>query len=481
MFLTTATRHCGRTVFVLICLVSSFPAAAQSVALAVQQTAAQNQTPEVDLSAIAAAAYGYSPSLRQARAQLRQVQELYPQALANYQPQVNANAGITDERLDESNFGGNLDGATTKDVGVTLEQPIYRGGRSAAQKGEAEARIDAQTAAVDAASQRTAADAMTAAIAAAAAQQSLRIESATEQLYDRLVSDTKKRSDGGEATATDRALVESRKAGVTAGRLAAQSQLQQADRSLATLTGRPGGAWQLTGEAAPTLLLPPVPLPDSVDEAVAAARAQNPDRYFLNAMTTANDHGIDLVSGELLPQLRFLASWLREWDPSPGLIDEATSRQVGLRLTIPLYEGGGTRSRVRQAKNRKAESQYALQDFDAQLEQDVRDAWTRREIAAERVRVLTAQAATAEVARNNTEREISAGERTVTDLIQADQIWLDAQLQGVSARQDEQSATIELLRLLGRLRPQDLGFQGEDPARYLAQVKHRVLSTSLPD
>lgn len=461
-----------------------FPVLATGVAVCIFYTSthlAAQQQAQVDLRAVAAAAYGYSPELKAARHQLRGVQELYPQALANYQPQINASAGINNEQLDQSNFGGGADGATTKDVGVTLDQPLYRGGRSRAQKNEAKARIDAQKAALDAAGQRVAADAMSAAVAAHAAIEQLRVQAATERLYTRLVEDTDLRQQGGEATSTDRALAESRRAGITADRLAAESNLQEAGRGLLTLTGRPPAQWDLAGDPAPVLALPQIDLPKTADEAVAIGRQDNPDRKFLIAMADADNHGVEMVKGELLPQLRFLARWLREWDPAPGIIDEATSRQAGLRLTVPLYEGGGTRSRVRQAKNRVAESRFALQDFDLQLEQDIRDTWLRRETARARGEVLAAQMRAAELARGNTETEILAGERTMTDLLQADQTWLEAQMDAVAAGQQETAATVELMRLLGRLSPQDLGLTVEDPDEYFGDVRHRMLSSSLPD
>ena len=144
--------------------------------------------------------------------------------------------------------------------------------------------------------------------------------------------------------------------------------------------------------------------------------------------------------------------------------------------------GGGTRARVRQAKNRLAESRYELEDFDQKLMQDVSDAWARRETAQARAAALALQTTAAQTARDNIEREILAGEKTMTDLLQADQTWLDAQIDAIAAQESLMTSTVELLRLTGMLTPDRLGFAGEayDPDAYLAAVRHRVLSTALP-
>ena len=454
-----------------------------TVAVLLPITAAAQQStasaPTLDLAQVAAAAYQHSPAIRAARQQLRGVQELYPQALANYQPDINATAGLTDEDLDNSNFGA-ADGATTKDIGVTLDQPIWRGGRSRAQKNEAKARITAQKASLAATEQREMAQAMQAAVATQSALQTLAVQNSTESLYQRLLGDTVKRQQGGEATQTDRALAESRLSGVMAERLQADNRRSTASRALERQTGQTAAQWGLD-TAVPVITLQGMPA--TAEEAQTLARANNPDRAVLVAVQDAENHGIELARGELLPELNFRASWLREWDPSPGLIDDATSRQLGLRLSIPLYEGGGTRARVRQAKNRMAQSRYELEDFDLKLAQDVGDVWARHETAMERARVLAEQGRAARIARDNIEQEILAGEKTMTDLLQADQTWLDAQVDAIAAQEVAQSSTIDLLRLLGLLTPQNLGFgqAAYDPDAYLLAVRHQVLSTAIPD
>jgi voltage-gated potassium channel Kch len=92
---------------------------------------------------------------------------------------------------------------------------------------------------------------------------------------------------------------------------------------------------------------------------------------------------------------------------------------------------------------------------------------------------LARQAGAARLARDNIETEIAAGEKTMTDLLQADETWLESQVEEITARQAYLAADIELMRLTGALMPAALGIAAEDPDEYLDRVRHRTLSTRI--
>lgn len=404
---------------------------------------------KLSLNEVAAAALAVSPALKSARQELRAVEELDEQARANWRPRLDATAGITDENLDNSNFG-NADGSTSKDIGLTLDQPLYRGGRSIAQHSEARARITAQRAFMQALEQQVMADAMQAAIDSDAAYRRVQTQIENEKLYADLLAATQARQDSGETTTTDVALAQSRLYGATADLMRARSDHDETLTRLEELTGISGEVWS-------GIELPKLSLPANVMEGIAAARENNPDQRALAALTAAEEQGVKNIKGELLPQLRFLASWGREWDPSPGLIDEATTRTVGLRLSIPLYEGGATRARARAAAARALARDFDERDLDRATQRGVIDNWRLQRSAAERHQQRLKEAETAMAARTNTLEEIAAGEKTLTDLAQIDQYWLEARLEAVTAAQQSARAMIELARLTGMLTPQALG------------------------
>jgi outer membrane protein len=88
------------------------------------------------------AAYDRSPSLSAARIELEGTKELYQQARAGWKPTIGLQASIYASDVESSNFGtGN--GATTKDLSLNIDQPIWRGGKTFAQTDRAESLIKA--------------------------------------------------------------------------------------------------------------------------------------------------------------------------------------------------------------------------------------------------------------------------------------------------------------------------------------------------
>src|SRR5271165_5122908 len=92
-------------------------------------------------------AYGSNPTLMAERAKLRSTDELVPQALANWRPQVSlsgnatrtslyetipSGSGVTNSAGQQQNFNSTLL-YNNQTIGVTVIQPLFRGGRTVAQ------------------------------------------------------------------------------------------------------------------------------------------------------------------------------------------------------------------------------------------------------------------------------------------------------------------------------------------------------------
>ena len=109
--------------------------------MAVQTSAVSAQSVEDAL----AKAYLNNPTLLSARAGLRSTDEGVPQALADWRPSVEVMTSIGAEVI-ESNTSTGTDrnqSRRPKDVGITLTQPLFRGGRTLAATSEAENDIRA--------------------------------------------------------------------------------------------------------------------------------------------------------------------------------------------------------------------------------------------------------------------------------------------------------------------------------------------------
>src|SRR5215470_17701119 len=90
-------------------------------------------------------AYNNNPTLQAARAQLRQVDEQVPQALSNWRPTVDVEGTIGSEWESDNVKAFGTASATREPKAATLNltQPIYRGGRTVAQRDQAENFVSA--------------------------------------------------------------------------------------------------------------------------------------------------------------------------------------------------------------------------------------------------------------------------------------------------------------------------------------------------
>src|SRR5690606_23336624 len=131
--------------------------------------------------------------------------------------------------------------------------------------------------------------------------------------------------------------------------------------------------------------------------------------------------------------------------PGVGVSQSQTSAAAGVTLTLPLFQGGRPSAQVRQAQARTSQ---AIETYVA-TERDV-IAQTRGAYAAwqanERVIAATEQAVGANaLSLEGVRAENSVGTRSILDILNAEQEYLNAQVQLVSARRNSYVAAFSVL------------------------------------
>ncbi|HQX27892.1 MAG TPA: TolC family protein, partial [Alphaproteobacteria bacterium] len=134
-----------------VVLLLGVPAYAQDVEIYRQPPQAPAAAPAVPapvvsdqltMSQVLRMAYLNNPALNSGRADLLATQEELPQAQAGWKPSVTADADVTNNNSDD---GDSDESNTSKGVGLSLTQPLYRGGRTMAQSASARAVIAARS------------------------------------------------------------------------------------------------------------------------------------------------------------------------------------------------------------------------------------------------------------------------------------------------------------------------------------------------
>ena len=210
----------------------------------------------------------------------------------------------------------------------------------------------------------------------------------------------------------------------------------------------------------------PTGLPATLDEARRSARQDRPRvRAGVHAVRIA-EYALRAEEARFGPSVD-LTGRVRRTTTDPASAFEQNDLSVGLRLTLPLYRGGG--APVRQAKRDVARVRADLARARIEAAQRATDAWYRLESARQRRVALESAVAASRTALDGVRRSADVGERTTRNVLDAQRHLLERQIQVISAERNLIVEAYRLLEATGGLTARRLGIEGlpdlEDEAR----------------
>lgn len=273
---------------------------------------------------------------------------------------------------------------------------------------------------------------------------------------------TSDRFEIGDLTRTDVAQSESRLALAEGDLRAARANLIGARESYIELVGKP-----------PVDLEPPPPLPglpDTVEDAVKSALDNNPDLIAARERSRAAGYDSEAAGAGRLPQLGLFAGYdYTDYLGTLGGPDSATTLQhttnasAGVQLTIPLFQGGRPAARQRQAQARETAALEQEIGTERGVIAQVRSAWSSWHAADAIIESSQAAVSAAELSLEGVRAENSIGNRTILDVLNAEQELLSARVQLVTARRNAYVAGFSLLAAMGRAEARDLNLDTGGP------------------
>ncbi|MGE3142367.1 MAG: TolC family outer membrane protein [Hyphomonadaceae bacterium] len=390
------------------------------------------------------AAYRNNPTLAAARLNAHAADQGIAQARAGYLPQVDLTASAGVRRNDVTPPGGPTTRTETdpQSVGVDLVQPLYTGGFLTSQSRAARADANRARANLRGVEQNVLLAVIAAYEDVRRDAEIVRIRQNNVDVLARQLAAANDRFEVGEITRTDVAQAEARVAGGQAGLAGAQAAYEASRANYAALVG-----------AAPQDLQAPPPhppLPASLEEALSAARDANPEIAAAEEAQRAARARVGLERSALLPQIAVIGRWESEVDAGGPDVDSEGASAVA-QFSMPLFEGGYGRARIRQSRFAAAAAEASTEEIRRAVIADVVAAWN--DVAASRRVVESAreQARANEFALEGVEVEQQVGLRTTLDVLNAQQEFLDAQLAVVSAERDAYVAAHALLAAIGAL------------------------------
>jgi outer membrane protein len=418
-------------------------------------------------------AYGTNPTLTGARAGQRANDENVPIARARGLPGIDL-SGSYSENIQRSTTTSPARQAAGQ---VALDVPLYQGGAVRNAVKAADARVDAGQETL----RDTEASVFTAVVAA---YMDVLRDEAIVQLNRKQVSvlqtnlqATRDRFEVGDLTRTDIAQSESRLA-------FAQSQLEAAEAQVIASKER---YVQLVGSEPGTLQQPP-PLPNlpaTTELAVTTALEQNPNLKAAAKNQEAARYDVGSAKASRLPRVQAVANksyanFLGSLDSFiPGFNTSQTSQNAsaGVQITLPLFQGGGPSAQVRQAQARSSQAIEQTIEAERSVVAQTRTAFASWR--ASNANILSSEAAVAATALSleGVRAENSVGTRSILDILNAEQEYLDAQVQLVTSRRNAYVAGFSLLAAMGQAEARDLGLDGGvlyDPEVNYKRVRNRI-------
>jgi outer membrane protein len=284
---------------------------------------------------------------------------------------------------------------------------------------------------------------------------------------------TRDRFEVGDLTRTDVAQSEARLA-------IAQSQLEGAEAQLIASRER---YVQWVGHAPTALAQPPeLPnLPADSDAAVAVALEQNPDLAAVKKLVDAAKYDVGTARSSRLPKVQAVAddSYSHFLDSLGAGVPPQSRNAItaGVQLSIPIFQGGAAGAQIRQAQARSGQVMEQMIEAERGVIAQTRSAYASWR-AARAVIVSSEKAVSANtLSLEGVRAENSVGNRSILDILNAEQELLNAKVQLVSAQRSAYVAGFSLLSAMGRAEARDLGLDGGalyDPNVNFERVRGKI-------
>lgn len=255
-----------------------------------------------------------------------------------------------------------------------------------------------------------------------------------------------------------------------------QTQLSQARYDKVSVTQGENDARALLaallGEAGPVPTLAELggtapALPDTREVALERALARRPDLLRLDAAGLAARQKTVIARGDRLPQVSLTA---KAQESSGGDWTGYDDWNVGVRLSVPLFDGDIRKRRVDQAALEQRQVNLQRDDARNRIASEVEQAFGGLAEARARLTHATQGEVEAREALRIETLRYHNGESTITDLLGAESALWAAAANRLQAGYDITASQARLLRAMGELGPESFGSAaaGDRLAQYLA-------------
>jgi outer membrane protein len=451
-------------------------AAAVLILLQIAATPAHADTMEAALLR----AYQNNPQLNAQRATVRATDENVSQALSGYRPKVAVTASGGAQYTNQLAIGATGqklgDGPQSPHaVGVTVTQTLFNGNQTANKTRAAESQVSGAREGLRLMEQSVLLAAATIYMDYLRDAAILEVQRSNTRVLEVTLKQTRQRYSAGLVTPTDVAQSEAQLAAGRSQELAAESTLTTTRANFRRIIGNE-----------PEQIAPASPvdryLPETLRDAADISLAENPNVTAAMYGIDVNFLNVKVNEGALFPTVTLQASAQKNWQQTITSI-KLSSAAAAAQVSVPIYQGGAEYSLIRQSKETLEQQRLNLEQVRDQARADLVTAWGQLLAGKAQIVSSQSQVTASEIALLGTRKEAAVGQRTVLDVLNAQQALVNARIALVTAEHDRVVASYAVLNTIGRLSPQVLRLATPvyDPSVHYHQVRDNWFGVRTPD
>jgi outer membrane protein len=379
-----------------------------------------------------------------ARASYRASMEKLPQGKALLRPSIDFKANLRENDSDSAGSYG------SHQYGLSLSQPLFRK-QNLETFEQTKLQVLQAEQTLKAAEQRLQLSVAQAYFAVLQAQDVLATAQAQKQAFSEQLAQARKSFEVGASTITDTHEAQARYDLTSAQEIAAQNDLEVKRRSLEkSINSETPELARLSDEARMAM-----PEPNNMDAWVNQAES---DSVLVALSQTAQEVARREVSkqkGGHLPTLDLAASYGGSRNAA-SLTGSTKAGYIGLEFALPLYQGGGTESRVRESVALQEKTRFELDNARRQARLDARQSFLGVLSGDAQVKALEQALVSSEAQLKSTKLGLEVGVRTRVDVLNAQQQLFTTKRDLAAARYQTLVAGLQLKAAAGSLKEDDL-------------------------
>lgn len=391
-----------------------------------------------------------NPQIAGVRNQVRVAQARLASTRNALLPAIAANGVLQRRKLDVKNGGPGDAEFTAGQANVEARMRLYDGNRSNNTIKVARQELASLQAVLDSTESDVLLDLLTAAADVHRDRQITQYAKMQSEAISQQLKATSRRLQFGEATGTDEALARARLASSEATVLSAEEDLAASATRFTRISGQPGS------------VVPPlpatIPLPESLPAAHARALAASPRLIAAKRTAAAAGYAARFASGALYPQIDAVGGYEYLTGGVANLFtgklpDDRSAAYGGVEVRVPIFQPRDY-SEIRRARAFRDQRFSEMKQAERVVTEEVAIAWSGWRSAQQTIDASRIAVAAQEQAAEGVRREWIGGNRTLNEVLDAQNQLLNARVTLERSIRNEFVARASVLAAIGALQPE---------------------------